>query len=85
MAATTRLRASLRDLPGLTIVDLAGDIDGFGEKMLDAAYAQAARRTPAAILLNFQNVSYINSKGIALLITLLMRAREAGKRLLASG
>ena len=80
-----RLSAGLRELPPMTVIDLAGDIDGFGEKALTDAYTQATGRAPSAILLNFAGVSYINSKGIALLISLLLRARASGHHLLASG
>ena len=83
--ATGRLRTRLRDLPGMAIVDLSGDVDVFGEQALEAAYRQTAKKAPGAILFNFAGVDYINSKGIALFITLLMRARESGRELFASG
>ncbi|HSJ58366.1 MAG TPA: STAS domain-containing protein [Anaerolineae bacterium] len=84
MASQARLQTSLRELPDLAVIDLYGDSDGFAEESLDAAYTRAAERTPGPILLNFARATYINSKGIALLITLLMRAREAGRHLFAA-
>src|SRR5918998_1373417 len=38
---------------------------------------------PEAILLNFENVDYMNSTGIALIVSLLARARASKRRLLA--
>ena len=55
------------------------------EDTLNAAYAEAETRNPDAILLNFSAVDYINSTGIALIVSLLARARKAQRRLLACG
>jgi anti-anti-sigma factor len=80
-----QLKASVRLRPGLTIIDLSGDIDGGADDILEAAYARAESQEPAAILLNFAGVEYINSKGIALLVVLLARAVKSNRRLLACG
>ena len=77
------LKTRVRHKAGLAILELCGDVDGSGEEALEAAYAEAESRDPAAILLNFEQVPYINSKGIALIVTLLRRARQAGRELLA--
>lgn len=69
----------------VTILDLRGDIDGFAENELTAAYAEAERTDPTTILLNFEQVRYINSTGIALVVGLVARARASRRRLLASG
>jgi anti-anti-sigma factor len=79
------LKTEIRHQAGLAIVELCGDVDGSGEEALEAAYAEAESRDSAAILLNFEQVPYINSKGIALIVTLLRRARQAGRELLACG
>ena len=50
---------------------LAGDIPAALQ-----AYAEAERDNPAVILLNFSGVDYINSTGIALIVSLLARARN---------
>ncbi len=80
------LEASVRRTPdGGAVVDLRGEIDGFAEEALNAAYAEAEAGDPGAILLNFEGVDYINSTGIALIVGLLARARAARRRLLACG
>lgn len=79
------LEATVRQAPGVAIIDLHGEINSFGEEILDAAYDEAERQVPDAILLNFSDVSYINSTGIALVVGLLARARKSHRRLLACG
>ena len=86
--STKTIEARVRDAPGspdIPIIDLRGDMDAFAEEALKAAYAEASRRKPSAILLNFNGVEYINSTGIALIVGLLAQARTAGCRLLMCG
>ncbi len=75
----------VRQQPSAAIVDLFGEINAFAEDRLNAAYAEADARGPEVILLNFSNVEYINSTGIALIVGLLARARKSHRRLLACG
>ena len=79
------LEAQVRHQPRVAIVDLEGEIDSFAEDVLNAAYAEAESRDANVILLNFSKVDYINSTGIALIVSLLARARKSKRRLLASG
>lgn len=81
----TPLQATVRHQPNAAVIDLQGDIDGAAEDALQKAYAEAVTQKPAAILLNFQDVGYINSKGIALIVMLLAQARKGGTRLLTTG
>src|SRR5215208_2576833 len=78
-----RLEASVRQEPGGAVLDLRGEINSFAQEALDAAYAEAEAKDPEAILLNFEGVDYINSTGIALIVSLLARARASKRRLLA--
>jgi anti-anti-sigma factor len=82
---TQQFEAQVRREPGIAIVDLHGEINAFAEKDLNAAAAAAEADNPAVILLNFADVSYINSTGIALIVSLLARARAARRRMLACG
>ncbi len=79
------LEASVRYQPRVSIVDLHGEINAFAEDVLNAAYAEAESRDSDVILLNFSDVDYINSTGIALIVSLLARARKAKRKLLACG
>lgn len=82
---TEHLEASVRHQPGTAVIDLRGEINNFGEEALNAAYVEAEAKDPGAILLNFEGVDYINSTGIALIVSLLARARVSKRRLLAYG
>ena len=73
----------MRHKSGMAIVDLHGEINAFAEDSLNAAYSEAESHGPEVILLNFGDVNYINSTGIALIVSLLARARASNRRLLA--
>lgn len=79
------LKASVRHQPGVSVIDLHGEINALSETVLNAAYAEAEERGLEVILLNFCDVKYINSTGIALIVSLLARARKQHRRLLACG
>jgi anti-sigma B factor antagonist len=79
------LEASVRQEPGGAVLDLRGEINGFGQEALEAAYAEAEANNPETILLNFEGVDYINSTGIALIVGLLAKARASKRRLMAYG
>jgi|SRR5215217_3974056 anti-anti-sigma factor len=81
--AVRHLEAEVRQERGVVVLDLRGEINGFAEEALDAAYSEAESKDPEAILLNFEEVDYINSTGIALIVGLLAKARASHKRLLA--
>jgi len=83
--AVRHLEAEVRQERGGVILDLRGEINGFAQEALDAAYAEADARDTKTILLNFERVDYINSTGIALIVGLLAKARASHKRLLAFG
>ena len=79
------LEAQVRHQPRVAIIDLHGEINAFAEEVLNSAYADAESRKSDVILLNFSDVDYINSTGIALIVSLLARARKSKRKLLACG
>ena len=79
------LEASVRQLNGTAIIDLRGDIDGTAEHALNAAYAEATASNPTSVLLNFSGVEYLNSTGIALIVSVLAQARKAKRHLSTFG
>ena len=79
------LEATVRRRSGVAVIDLHGEIDTFAEDVLDSAYTEATTVTPNAVLLNFEDVDYMNSTGIALIVALLTRARQCELRLITSG
>ena len=82
-AATT---FDVRELSeGARAIDIKGDITAQSEDVLMDAYGRASGDGVKAIVLNFTGLEYMNSGGIGLLVTLLVRAQRAGARLLATG
>jgi len=69
----------------VVVLDIAGDLRGDARDDLEAAYADAAAREPQAVVLNLGDVHYIDSTGIALLVSLLARARRDGREVSAYG
>jgi anti-anti-sigma factor len=64
---------------------IAGDVTSASEAELMAAYTRAVDDGARAVILDFSALEYMNSGGIGLLVTLLVRAQRGGVRLLASG
>ena len=83
--AVRHLEAEVRQERGRAILDLRGEINGFAQEALDAAYSEAESNDPETILLNFEGVDYINSTGIALIVGLLAKSRISKRRLVAYG
>ena len=79
------LEASVRLKPGGAVLDLRGEINRFAQEALNAAYAEAEAKDPGAIILNAEEVDYINSAGIFLITRLLAKARASKRRLLVYG
>jgi anti-anti-sigma factor len=77
--------ATVRQPNGMAIIDLRGEINAFAEAFLYAAYEKALDSDPATIILNFSDVVYINSTGIALIVGLLAQARKTHRRLITCG
>lgn len=70
---------------GVSIIDIEGEVNAFAEDVLTAAYNEASRDGVKAIILNFDKLSYMNSSGIGLLVTLLIRAQRQKQKLMACG
>jgi anti-sigma B factor antagonist len=69
--------------PGISIIDISGDVTPAAESALMGAYAEA--NGAQAVILNFSGLEYMNSGGIGLLVTLLVRAQRQKQQLLAYG
>jgi anti-anti-sigma factor len=69
----------------LAVVTLHGQVDRDAMAALTTAYEQACVGDPATVLLDFGDVDYINSTGIALIVGVLGRARAEGRQVTASG
>jgi anti-anti-sigma factor len=77
--------AAVRSANGAAIIDLHGEINANAEANLNGAYAEAMAGRPGRLLLNFGDVDYINSTGIALIVGVLAQARKARIALVTYG
>ncbi len=68
-----------------SVIDIQGEVTGAAENALLDAYSQATTGTTHTIILNFSNLEYMNSSGIGLLVTLLIRIQRQKQKLLAYG
>jgi anti-sigma B factor antagonist len=68
-----------------SVIDLKGDVTASSEKTLADAYTRASGKFTRTIVLNFSGLEYMNSGGIGMLVTLLVRANRQRQRLLAYG
>jgi anti-sigma B factor antagonist len=68
-----------------SIIDVQGELTAFAESVLMDAYNQANDGQVRAIILNFEGLEYMNSSGIGLLVTLLIRINREMQRLLTYG
>ena len=67
------------------ILDIQGEINAYAEETLMDVYSQASSNNARHIVLNFSDLEYMNSSGIGLLVTLLIRVQRQKQRLLAYG
>jgi anti-anti-sigma factor len=78
-------QALARQSDGVVVLDLSGEVNRDAEQALDEAYRKATDEATAALVLNFGDVEYINSTGIALIVGVLAQARKAGIQVRAFG
>jgi anti-sigma B factor antagonist len=69
----------------VSVIDVKGELTAFAEGVLMDAYGQASDGRVRAIVLNFEGLDYMNSSGIGLLVTLLIRVNREKQRLLTYG
>lgn len=84
--SNVNINTSVRRFDGVaSIIDIEGEVNAFAENNLMSAYNLASNDNPPKIILNFNGLDYMNSSGIGLLVTLLIRANRQKQRLLAYG
>ena len=77
--------AQIRQQQNRALIDLSGEINGLADEAINQAYTEAESQNPATIILNFSQVTYINSTGIALIVGLMARSRKARRQLAVFG
>ena len=81
----TILTTNVKVEEGRSILELFGEINGQAEQSLNSAYAETESHNTTQVELCFQDVTYINSTGIALIVGLLAKARQTKRELVVSG
>lgn len=79
------IQLQVRQEAGASVIYIEGEVNGFAEEALMAAYVQAGGEKVPTIILDFSGLDYMNSTGIGLLVTLLIRAQRRQQRLMACG
>jgi anti-sigma B factor antagonist len=69
---------------GVRVIDVEGEITAFSDEQITEAHTQAGDGA-TAVILNFEGLEYMNSGGIGLVVTTLIRAQRAGHALRAYG
>ena len=69
----------------VTSLDIQGEVTSAAEAPLMDAYSQASEAGAKVLALNFKGLDYMNSGGIGLIVTLLIRANRQNQRLVAVG
>ena len=82
---TEALTATVDHADGVGRIALAGQLDRTGEAALMDGYARATADGPGDVDIDFSDVGYINSTGIALVVRVLAEARKDGRTVRALG
>lgn len=68
-----------------SVIEIKGDVTAACESQLMDAYGEASQGATRVVALDFSGLEYMNSSGIGLLVTLLVRANRQKQRLVAFG
>ena len=75
--AEAKISMSVRSpIDQLKVIDIAGELTALSEPVLAEAYENADRPGVKVVALNFTGLDYMNSSGIGLLVTILIRAQR---------
>ena len=66
---------------GVAVVDIKGEVTAACEPVLMSAYEAASDGRTSRLVLNFAGLEYMNSGGIGMLVTLLVRANRHRQQL----
>jgi anti-sigma B factor antagonist len=68
-----------------SVIDIQGEVTAFAEQVMMQAYTEASLPSTRTIILNFSGLEYMNSSGIGLIVTLLIRVNRQKQRLVSYG
>jgi anti-sigma B factor antagonist len=67
------------------VIEIHGEVTAFAEDALMEAYTKAGDGKTKAVIIDFSDLEYMNSSGIGLLVTLLIRANRQKQQLMVIG
>ena len=67
------------------VIEIHGEVTAFAEDALMEAYTEASNGKTKAVIIDFSDLEYMNSSGIGLLVTLLIRANRQKQQLMVVG
>lgn len=79
------LATNVRGVNGASIIDITGEVNAAADDVLSAAFNEASQGGAKVIVINFTGLEYMNSSGIGILVTLLIRAQRNKQKLRAYG
>jgi anti-sigma B factor antagonist len=68
-----------------SVIEIHGEVTAFAEDALMEAYTKASDGKTKAVIIDFSDLQYMNSSGIGLLVTLLIRANRQKQQLIVTG
>jgi anti-sigma B factor antagonist len=71
--------------PATAVIEIGGDVTSASEEALSRAHSEASAQGARHVILDFSGLAYMNSGGIGMLVTLLVRAQREHQRLAAIG
>jgi len=80
MGAGDQLRIEMRREPDRTILSLAGELDMASTKLLQQALAAQELRQQPMIVLDLQQLEFIDSTGLRSILVALEQCRERGQQ-----
>ena len=84
--ATAPVSMGVRQIsPQVGVIDIKGDVTSTCDGVLSAAYDELTAAGVKKILLEFSGLEYMNSGGIGMIVTVLVRANRHHQKLLACG
>ena len=82
---TTGYEVVAYETSATAVIVLTGQVDRQAADALASSYEAAVAMDPSTVVLDFNSVDYINSTGIALIVSLLGRARADRRAVHAAG
>jgi len=76
---------NVHEANNISTIEIHGDLTASAQKDMDASYQEICGGNPSSILVKFDDVSRINSAGIAILINLVIDSRGRGCKIYITG